>query len=177
MTETPKTPQNPLEFLAAALGGNPKAGSEGTSGPVVFDLFGGAPRSGNAGGVEELFGLFDHITKAGAKPSDAEQEPRKPETPVAEERPVAKEDTTFQIGLAGIPKENIFIEVQADVLVVKAVVPNDVRVHASREIVREKPLPQNIDVAKITSTYKDGLLTINLPAIKPTKVRIDISEG
>ena len=177
MTETPKAPQNPFDVLASFLGGElPKGGHESNHGPAIFDLLaGGKPRGGpGLVNADELFDILRGGAKAGApKPENHKHEAAEA---AAAERPVAKEDTSFQIGLAGVPKENIFVEVQDDVLVIKATVPSDVRVHASREIVREKALPQNVDVERITSTFKDGLLTVNLPAVKPTKVRIDISE-
>lgn len=174
MTETPKTPQNPIEFLARVLNAADGKAAHGT-GPVVFDLFGSDPRGGNA--ADELFGLFGNLANAGRGTPATSTENRKAEAPTAAPREKATEDTSLQIALAGIPKDNIFVEVQADDLVVKAVVPQEVRVHeGQREIVRRESLPLNVDVERISSTYKDGLLTINLPAIKPTKVRIDISE-
>lgn len=174
MTETPKAPQNPLEFLASVLNAADPKAAHGT-GPVVFDLFGTDPRGGNA--ADELFGLFGNLANAGRGKPSAGTESRKTDAPTAAPREKATEDTSLQIALAGIPKENIFVEVQADELVVKAVVPQEVRVHeGQREIVRRELLPLNVDIERITSTYKDGLLTITLPAIKPTKVRIDISE-
>lgn len=181
MTQTPKTPQNPFEFLASLA--NPQGGA---GVPFIFDL--NAPRPSGAGsknsGVDEVLGLFQNLVRdlgpdtfgQSDKP-EASEDTVKP-APKCDKRPTAYGDVSIQIPLVGVPKENISIEVLADTILVKATVPDYVDVPASkREIEKYERLPLNVDVEKITSTHKDGLLTINLPAIKPTKVKIDISEG
>lgn len=179
MTETPK--HNPFDFLASF--GAPSARSASGE-PNIFDILIG-PQAAGAGkkgiAAEDVVGLFESLVN-GIVPEHAEKR-EKPEasekhTPKYDPRPTAYGDISIQIPLVGVPKDNILIEVRADTIVVKATVPDYVDVPASkRTIEKYERLPLNVDVEKITSTLKDGLLTINLPAIKPTKVKIDVSEG
>ncbi|HEX4822861.1 MAG TPA: Hsp20/alpha crystallin family protein [Candidatus Polarisedimenticolaceae bacterium] len=87
---------------------------------------------------------------------------------------------TFKAELPGIDRENLDVHVEDGVLTISGERKQDEtdmyrreRVHGT--FTRSFTLPKNVDGAKVTATYKDGILEVTVPkaeAAKPKKVAI-----
>lgn len=86
--------------------------------------------------------------------------------------------------LAGVPKENISITIEKDMLTIKAErkETNDIKYNRKQtyfgKYERSFVLPDNVDVENITSSMSDGILTIIFPKLEdkeiPKKKTIEI---
>lgn len=78
--------------------------------------------------------------------------------------------------LAGIPKENIIINVEKDVLTIKAERKEvkDIRYNRKEtyfgKYERSFVLPDDVDIENITSSMSDGILTIIFPKLETKKL-------
>ena len=82
--------------------------------------------------------------------------------------------------LPGIGPDNISIEVDEDVLTIEITIENDGDVQLENRLIQERrgestrrriTLPYPIEREKVTSTYKYGVLSIDLPRVKKTAAR------
>jgi len=91
---------------------------------------------------------------------------------------------TLEVALAGVGKNNIDIDVKADVLTISVLKedkePEVGLVYLKRGISRRKSTfsykldTNQVDAKKIQSTYIDGLLTVTIPVKKKETHKVDI---
>src|SRR5262245_52470722 len=91
---------------------------------------------------------------------------------------------TFRAELPGIDREHLDVKVEDGVLTIQGERKADAEVNEAEMYRRERvhgtfarsfTLPKNVDGAKISATYKDGILEVMVPkaeAAKPKKVVI-----
>lgn len=90
----------------------------------------------------------------------------------------------IEMALAGVGKDNIDVKVRDSQLHIDVVKNASETINEKVEYLRKGisqrkggisfHLNDKVNTKKITSTYKDGLLTVNIPVIKPETVDIDI---
>ena len=93
---------------------------------------------------------------------------------------IAENKLCIKADLPGIGPDNISIEVDEDVLTIELTVGNDGDVQLENRLIQERrresarrriTLPYPIEREKVTSTYKYGVLSINLPRVEKTSRR------
>jgi HSP20 family protein len=96
-----------------------------------------------------------------------------------------KDDLVATVELPGMNEKDIQLSITGDVLTIKgerAVTSSDhENVYRSErwygKFERSLPLPLPVQAAKVKATYRDGVLTINLPKaeeLKPKAIKIDV---
>lgn len=80
---------------------------------------------------------------------------------------------TIEIPLPGISKEDLKIDFENSMLTVTA--NSTLKSKAVRNIKKSWALDDTIDVSSIAAKLENGLLTITLPKIKPTKKSISVN--
>ena len=93
---------------------------------------------------------------------------------------VTDDKLCIKADLPGIGPDNISIEVDEDVLSIEITVENDGDLQLANRLIQERrresarrriTLPYPIEREKVTSTYKYGVLSINLPRVEKTSRR------
>ena len=73
----------------------------------------------------------------------------------------------IKIPLPGISKDKIAVDLQNDILSIRAETEN-------QNVVRSWSIPRNTDLEKIEATFQDGLLVIKIPQIQPETIKIEV---
>lgn len=85
-----------------------------------------------------------------------------------------KDTREYQFALPGIPSDQIDVQVTGNLLSVSV----DYKDKDFQRIYRSNvTLPAIVDPEKITSSYKDGLLSINVPSVSEPTVKIPVAAG
>ena len=82
--------------------------------------------------------------------------------------------------LPGIDREKVDVTIDDNVLTIRAELSEDGEREAAGYLLRERRtgsfyravrLPETIDSENVSSTYRDGVLTVNLPRLEEKKAR------
>lgn len=79
----------------------------------------------------------------------------------------------IEMPLPGISRDNLKIDIEDNMLTVQAV--PTVKSKASRAVKKSWYIDETIDVSSIVAKLENGLLTISLPKIKPTKKSVAVT--
>ena len=97
-----------------------------------------------------------------------------------------KDSVLVKAELPGIDKDKIDITIENETLVIKSEIKHEEEVkkedyyhceRSYRSFARTIALPTKVDSSKVSATFKDGILEINLPKVeekKPKKVHVDV---
>jgi HSP20 family molecular chaperone IbpA len=80
---------------------------------------------------------------------------------------------TIEIPLPGISKENLKIDVEENMLLVETNSP--LKSRCVQNIKKSWYISDTMDVNSITAKLENGLLTINIPKVKPTKKSVTVT--
>lgn len=80
---------------------------------------------------------------------------------------------TIEIPLPGISKENLKIDIEDNMLTVQAL--PTVKSKAVKAVKKSWYVDESIDATAIVAKLENGLLTISLPKIKPTKKSVAVT--
>lgn len=80
---------------------------------------------------------------------------------------------TIEIPLPGISKENLKIDIEDNMLTVQAL--PTVKSKAVKAVKKSWYVDESLDVSSIVAKLENGLLTISLPKIKPTKKSVAVT--
>jgi len=95
-----------------------------------------------------------------------------------------EDNIIFKVELAGVNKDDINISVHENSITIEGKKNKDVlkedekcfrQERSSGKFIRSFTLPYDVDNEKVSASYKDGILTVNLPRIetsKPKKISI-----
>jgi HSP20 family protein len=99
------------------------------------------------------------------------------------------DEVLVKASLPGVKPEEIDVSVEDNVLSIKAESSTEKETEDKGYLVRERSygsfyralrLPENVDPEKIKSSYKDGVLEINMPKAEEKKrkqIKVDVSSG
>lgn len=82
-------------------------------------------------------------------------------------------EVTIEMPLPGVSKENLKVNVEDNLLTIHA--KTDTKSRFSKNISKSWSLDDTIDVNRITAKLENGLLTVILPKITPTKKSVAIT--
>lgn len=82
-------------------------------------------------------------------------------------------DYYVEVPLVGVAKENISIEVQDNVMTIKA--NNDLKSRFAKMFKQSWQLANDVDIERINARLEHGLLTVSVPRIKPVKKVVSVT--
>lgn len=80
---------------------------------------------------------------------------------------------TIEMPLPGMSKDNLKVDVEDNMLTIQAT--STIKSKAVRNIKKSWYIDENVDVSGISAKLENGLLTIILPKVKPTKKSVAIN--
>lgn len=80
---------------------------------------------------------------------------------------------TIEMPLPGISKDNLKIDIEDNMLTVQAT--PTVKSKASRGVKKSWYVDESVDVSAIVAKLENGLLTVTLPKVKPTKKSVAVT--
>ncbi len=86
---------------------------------------------------------------------------------------VDEKQWTIEMPLPGISKDNLKIDVEDNMLTVQAT--PSVKSKATKSVKKSWYVDENVDVTSIVAKLDNGLLTVTLPKIKPTKKSVAVT--
>lgn len=84
-----------------------------------------------------------------------------------------EKQSTIEIPLPGISKDNLKIDIEDNMLTVQAL--PTVKSKAVKAVKKSWYVDESIDATAIVAKLENGLLTISLPKIKPTKKSVAVT--
>jgi HSP20 family protein len=92
-----------------------------------------------------------------------------------EEYYVSSDDkqVTIEMPMVGISKENLKIDVEDSMLVIKAI--SSIKSKAVRNINKSWYIDDSVDISAIAAKLENGLLTVTLPKSKPAKKSVAVT--